>query len=139
MARPETLDDIETSRIEFGTIDLSKIGTDAALLKGYTALLEAIGKTPGAEVAQPYSSTMTFTRLPNAAEQAAQLKRAQEAWDESKKQYEKYAAVGSLEYTHLENMAEGYAKSEGLPYPPVHEPIRPFDAVIRDIDSVTAR
>lgn len=136
MARPEHIADIELDSVEFGTIELDKISTDAALLKGYTAFIEGAQKA-GVTIISGNYGRVTFHRPPNLTEMQAQLDRAQSHWDIAKKYYEQLADLGECEYTYQRTSAEEWAKAEGLPFPPEHTPIDPIDAVIRDIDGVT--
>lgn len=131
MARPEYIADIEVENIEFATIELDKITTDAALLKGYTAFLEAATKA-GAVVDSTAYRGVQFHRRPTLAEQTEQLKRAQDRWDTGKKLYETLAAVGELEYSYQRSTAADWAVAENLPFPPEHDPILAIDAVIRE-------
>ena len=130
MARPESTRDIEINDIEFGRIDFNQIATDAALLKGYTAFLEAVSKA-GATVDMRYSGAH-FSRCPSQAEMRDQLETAQNRWDEGKKQYEMLASVGEVEYSWQRSQAETWAKGEDMPFPPEVDPIEAIDAVIRD-------
>ena len=136
MARPESISDIEVESIEFATVQLNKISTVPGLLKGYAMLLEQLLKS-GATVDQNYSGTV-FSRPPTEAELEEQLKSKQTSWDYAKKLYDQMAAVGEMEPSYMESTVKSWAAEEGLPYPPPHEPIDSFDAVIRDIDEVTA-
>lgn len=136
MARPETFEDIEVNNVLYADIHLDQISTNPALLKGYTALLAA-AQSAGSVIEHRYN-TVQFHRLPTQAEVAAQLASAQSSWDHGKKQYDTLAAVGSLESDWNRRTAELWAEKEGLPFPPEHEPIDSFDAVIRDIDEVVA-
>lgn len=136
MARPEYITDIDLVNIEFATIDVDKIALDPQLLKGYTAFLEAVTKA-GVEIDTNYRGAR-FLRRPTLSEQTAQLREAQTKWDNGKKYYETLAAVGECEYSYERSLAADWAAVEGLPFPPEHDPIDAFDAVIRDIDEVTA-
>jgi hypothetical protein len=137
MARPEYLEDIEMNNIEFATIELDKINLDPALLRGYTAFLEAATKA-GAEVdSGPYRG-VRFLRYPNMTEQEDQLRTAQNTWDYGKKQYDLLASVGEVEHSWDRTRAEEWAKNEDMPFPPPHDPISDFHATIAAIDEVTA-
>ena len=137
MSRPETIDDIELDPIEFATVDVAAIATDGAFVKAYGAFMEACQKA-GATVTVKYSTSARFARDPSQDEQESQLRTKQDSWDEKKRQYDLYASVGTLEHSYMASSLEQWARDEGLPYPPPFEPITSFDAVIRDIDEVTA-
>ena len=140
MARPETTRDIELDEVEFATIELKKIATDPALLKGYTAFVEAATKAGATVTDTPYSG-VAFTRRPSQAEAQFQLRTEQDRWDEGQKQYEILAVVGEVEYTWQRNQAERWAESEGMPFPPEVEdslPIPSFEDTIDSIDEVLA-
>jgi hypothetical protein len=131
MARPESLEDIEMENVEFANIEVDKITLDPALLKGYTAFLEAATRA-GAEVDSSAYRGVRFLRYPNMAEQEEQLRRAQARWDEGKKYYEHLAGVGDVEYNWHRGVAEEWAAREGMPFPPDHDPIAAIDVVIRE-------
>lgn len=131
MARPESTRDIELDDIEFANIELKKIATDPALLKGYTAFIEAATKAGATVNDTPYNG-VSFTRHPSQAEAQEQLRSAQSRWDQAKKHYETLAAVGEVEYSYHRDMAEEWATAEDLPWPPEVDPIAAIDAVIRD-------
>ncbi|MBV9921913.1 MAG: hypothetical protein JOY78_13815 [Pseudonocardia sp.] len=135
MARPETIEDIEINRTEFGSIDVNKIANDGTLLKAYAIFLESVQKA-GGEVELRYGSSATFTRAPSPKEQFDQLRAAQREWDVAKKYYEQIAAVGDTEHSYQRREAEVWAEKEGLPFPPEHEPIESVDTVIDNIDAV---
>jgi hypothetical protein len=140
MARPESTRDIELDVIEFASIELKKIATDPALLKGYTAFVEAATKAGATVTDTPYSG-VSFTRPPFQSEQQKQLQIEQERWDYGKKLYDTYAAVGDLENNYERNRAEEWAKSEDLPWPPEVEeslPIPTVEDTIESIDEVLA-
>lgn len=137
MARPESVDDIELADIEFANIEVDKITLDPALLKGYTAFLEAATKAGAATNKSGYRGVQ-FLRYPTEDEQEAQLRTAQSTWDYGKKQYDILASVGKCEHSWDETRAQDWAKDEGMPFPPECAPISDFDAVIRGIDEVTA-
>lgn len=137
MSRPESIEDIELSAIEFGSIDLSLIADDGAKIKAYGAFMEALQKS-GASVEIRYNTTAKFSRPPNAREKLSQLDNAQMSWDNGKKLYETLRDVGEVEYSYQRDVARNWAEDEGLPFPPEHEPISEFHAVIRDIDEATA-
>jgi len=136
MARPESISDIELDPIEFATMRIDAIAANGALVKAYGTFMEAVQKA-GAEVEIRYNGA-TFIRPPTDQEQMEQLKSNQASWDEGKKQYEILASVGECEYAYQRGQAENWARAEGMPFPPAHEPISTFDAVIRGIDEVTA-
>jgi len=135
MARPEKISDIELSPIQFATVQVSDIASHGALLEAYARFMVAAQKA-GAMVEVKYNGA-TFERMPTDQEQKDQLKGKQASWDEGKRQYEIKAAVGECEYSYMESMAKSWAAGEGMPWPPEHEPISEFDAVIRGIDAVT--
>lgn len=137
MARPSSLADIEMENIEFANIDVEKINLDSALLKGYTAFLEAATKA-GAVIETHTYRGVQFMRRPTLSEQEKQLKRAQDSWDDGKKCYDTLAALGECEYAWQRGQAETWARNENMPFPPEHEPISDFHAVINSIDEVTA-
>lgn len=140
MARPETTRDIELDDVEFATIELKKIATDPALLKGYTAFVEAATKAGATVTDTPYSG-VAFTRRPSQAEAQFQLRTEQDRWDEGKKQYEQMAAVGDVEYTWQRSQAERWAEREEMPFPPEVEeslPIPSVEDTIESIDEVLA-
>ena len=137
MPRPSSIIDIDPDPVEFGSIELSKISTDPALLKGYTSFIEGAQKA-GVTIEAGSYGAVKFFRPPNAAELAHQLQSAQSRWDMSKKYYEQLATVGDVEYNYHRDYAQEYAESEGLPFPPAVEPISDFHAVINSIDEVTA-
>jgi len=132
MARPETVEDILAEQIEFATIQLDKISGEPALLKGYTQFIEAAVKA-GAVVDSSYYGGVKLSRAPRPRELAEQLQGKQAAWDEGKKQYEIKRDIGECEYSYMESMAQRWAEQEELPFPPKHEPINSFDAVISAI------
>ena len=134
MARPESTKDIEIAKVEFGNIDFSKIATDPALLKGYTAFIEAVGKA-GAVVAMQYSGAH-FTRHASQQEALDQLKSAQSRWDEGQKQYNILATVGEVEYNWQRGQAEQWAKDEDMPFPPEVEESLPIPSVEDTIDAI---
>lgn len=144
MARPESIHDIEVSDVEFGRIDFIKLALDPALLRGYTAFLEAVSKS-GATVTMASYNPAVFSRPATLSEMQDQLTSAQNVWDESAKYYEQLAAVGEVEYSYQRSAAERWAEAEGMPFPPEVEASLPlpdgsdaFDAVIRDIDTAIA-
>ena len=137
MARPETVADIELKDIEFGNIEVDKIMLDPALLKGFTAFLEAATKA-GAAVSKSYR-TVQFLRYPTEDEQDEQLSSAQNTWDYGKKQYDILASVGECESSWDHNRAQDWATAEGMPFPPEHEPISDFHATIAKIDAEVSR
>ena len=106
------------------------------LLKGYQLMLEQLTKA-GATVTTGYSG-VTFARKATAKEAEDQLKSKQSTWDHLKKLYDQFAAVGELEHSYMESSVKSWAAQEGLPYPPPHEPISSFDAVIRGIEEVVS-
>ena len=139
MARPESTRDIELDDIEFGSIELRKIATDPLLLKGYTAFIEAVVKA-GASMTKGYGGT-SFSRHPSQVEMQAQLKDAQDRWDEGFKQYNILATVGEVEYNWQRGQAEQWAKDEDMPFPPEVEeslPIPSVEDTIESIDEVLA-
>jgi hypothetical protein len=133
MARPETTTDIGIEQTEFATVDVDKIADRGDYLKAYATFMETVQKL-GGEVEMSYRTTARFTRPPTGKEQATQLKTAQDLWDTHKKYYDTLAEVGELEYAHLRNYAQEWARDEGLPFPPPHEPISEFHRVIAGID-----
>jgi hypothetical protein len=133
MARPESTRDIELQPVDFGSIMLDKIATDPALLKGYTAFIEAVTKG-GATASKTTYSGVEFTRPATQAEALEQLRTAQMRWDEGKKYYETLASVGEVEYNYHRTIAEEWAKTEDMPFPPDVEPISDFHATIAAID-----
>lgn len=135
MARPESINDIELDEVEFGSIEVNKIATDGALLKGYAAFLEAVQKSGSVSITEDYRG-VHFHRKASGKEAADQLRTAQYDWDERKKFYEQLRDVGTTEYEVQTTLAKEWAEKEGLPFPPEHDPIEAFDAVIRDIDDV---
>lgn len=137
MARPENIYDIELSQVEFAHISIDKISTDAALLKGYTAFVEAATKA-GATVDPTDYRGVTFFRSPNLKEQESQLLSAQNSWDYGQKLYDTLAAVGELERSWEADTAKKWAAENDMPFPPEHEPISDFHATIAAIDEVTA-
>lgn len=136
MARPEAFEDIEVSNVLYADIQLDHISMDPVLLKGYASLLAA-AQTAGSIIDSSYSRVQFF-RTPTHAELTQQLTNAQTAWDHGKKCYAQLATVGECERPWERGTAERWADKEGLPFPPEHEPITSFDAVIRDIDEVVA-
>lgn len=131
MARPENIFEIELQDVEFAHIDLTKISTDSALLKGYTAFVEAATKA-GATVDPTDYRGVAFFRSPNLKEQQSQLQSAQNSWDYGEKLYFTLASVGELERSWEMDRAEQWAKENDMPFPPEHDPIGAIDAVIRD-------
>ena len=136
MSRPENVSDIEIKPVEFATVQLNLISTNPALLKAYQLLLEQAVKG-GATAESTYGGT-TFSRPATERELREQLKTAQSSWDHLQKLYDQYAAVGELEHSYMNSSLKNWAAEEGLPYPPPHEPISSFDAVIRDIEEATS-
>lgn len=136
MARPESISDIEVKDIDFASVDVNDIASDGSLVKAYGTFMEAVQKA-GATVEVNYS-TARFSRPANQKEREAQLRQAQASWDDGKKQYETLAAVGECEYAWQRGQAQKWAEGEGIPFPPEHEPMSDFDAVIHGIDSVVA-
>lgn len=136
MSRPETIQDIDEKNVDFATVELGLIATDPALMKGYTAFIDAVQKG-GAEARSEYNRVV-LSRRPSTEELKDQLRVAQATWDEHKKHYETLRDVGETEYEFQRNQAERWAESEGLPFPPEHEPIRNFHQAIRRIDEVTS-
>lgn len=130
MARPEKISDIELSPVQFATVQVDAIASQAALLKAYATFMEACEKA-GAEVEVKYNGA-TFERQPTAQEKAEQLRSKQSAWDEGKKQYGILQAVGECEYSWQRSQAQRWAEEEGMPFPPEHDPIAAIDSVIRD-------
>ena len=130
MPRPETTRAIEIKDVDFGAIYFAQIATNPGLLKGYTAFLEAVQKA-GARVDQRYDGAH-FYRTATQEEMQDQLRSAQSVWDESKKHYETLAAVGKTEYPYQYNQAEVWAKKEGLPFPPEHDPITAIDWALQE-------
>ena len=135
MARPKTTRDIEIKKVKFGEVDFNQIATDAALLKGYTAFLDAVSKA-GADVDQTPYSGVHFYRTPSQTEMQDQLRSAQNVWDEGQKYYEHLATIGDTEYPWQRNSAQRWAEAEELPFPPVCEPISDFHSTIAAIDEV---
>ena len=107
------------------------ISTDAALLKGYTAFVEAATKA-GATVNPEDYRGVSFLRSPNLKEQQSQLLSAQNSWDYGEKLYYTLASVGELERSWERDRAEEWARQNDMPFPPEHDPIAALDAVIRD-------
>lgn len=136
MARPSKISEIELSPIQFATVQVDAIASNGALLKAYATFMEAAQKV-GANVEVKYNGA-TFEREPTEQEKREQLKSKQSSWDEGKRQYEIKRDVGSCEYSYMETLARTWAEGEGETWPPEHEPISEFDAVIRGIDEVTA-
>lgn len=136
MSRPENVSDIEIEDVEFATVQVNQISVDPLLLKGYQLMLEQLTKA-GATVTTGYSG-VTFARKATAKEAEDQLKSKQSTWDHLKKLYDQFAAVGELEHSYMESSVKSWAAQEGLPYPPPHEPISSFDAVIRGIEEVVS-
>lgn len=136
MARPETIHDIDIDPVQFATVQVDAISAHASLLKAYATFMEAAQKA-GAVVEVKYNGA-TFERPATEAEKLAQLKSKQSSWDEGKKQYDILAAVGECEYSYNRSQAQRWAEAEGMPFPPAHEPISEFDAIIHGIDEVTA-
>jgi hypothetical protein len=139
MARPDSTKDIEIAKVDFGTLNLDMIALDPALLKGYTAFIEAVVKA-GAVMSKGYGGT-SFSRHPSQVEMQAQLKDAQDRWDEGFKQYNILATVGEVEYPYLRDIARRWAESEDLPFPPKVEeslPIPSVEDTIASIDEVIA-
>ena len=132
MARPESISDIDLDPIQFATVQVDAISANAALLKAYATFMEAVQKA-GADVEVKYNGA-TFERKPTDQEQQKQLTSQQNSWDDGKKQYEIMASVGKCEYSYMENVAQRWAEKEGLEWPPAHEPLSDFDAVISAID-----
>ena len=128
MARPETTRDIEIETVAFGNIYLDKIATDSALLKGYTAFIEAVGKAGATAVKTTYNG-VEFSRPATQEEALAQLRTAQSNWDQAKTHYETLAAVGEVEYNFQRTSAEEWVKSEGMPFPPEVEESLPIPSV----------
>lgn len=133
MARPVRITDIELETVEFATIDISKISISPNLLKGYAAFLEMATKA-GATVDNSGYRGAVFSRQPDLAEQRQQLSMAQSRWDSYKNYYEQYQSVGHNEHSFQTDLAENWAKKEGLPWPPEVDPIESFDVVINHID-----
>lgn len=139
MARPASTKDIEIAKVDFGTLNLDMIALDPALLKGYTAFIEAVVKA-GAVMTKGYGGT-AFSRHPSQAEMQEQLKDAQQRWDEGSKQYNILASVGEVEYSYLRDVARRWAEAEDLPFPPEVEeslPIPSVEDTIASIDEVIA-
>jgi hypothetical protein len=137
MARPESISDIELENIEFANIEVDKITLDSALLKGYTAFLEATTKV-GAIIDKSTYRGVSFMRRPTLSEMESQLRTAQSSWDDGKRCYEILASVGETEYSYQRSQAQTWAEKENMPFPPEHEPISDFHATIKAIDEVTA-
>lgn len=137
MARPEHIADIDSENIEFACVEIEKINTDPSLLKGFVAFLEAVTKA-GAVVDTGGYRGVRFLRAPSLAEQENQLRSAQSSWDEGKRQYDILASVGECEHSWNRSDAKAWAEKENMPFPPPHEPISDFDAVVKSIDEVTA-
>lgn len=135
MARPETIQDIEPEGIQIASIELHRIGDNAQLLRAYADFMTACQRVGVEIVANTYSSTV-FKRVPTEKEMQAQLESEQCAWDHRERLYRQLEATGRLEEEYMRNTVEAWAKTEGMPWPPQHEPIESFDAVIRDIDEV---
>lgn len=136
MSRPENIADIEIEDVEFATVQIAKISTDPALLKGYQLLLEQLTKA-GATTETGYNG-VTFYRRATDQEAAEQLRSKQSSWDHLEKLYRQYESVGELEHSYMDSSVKAWALGEGLPYPPKHEPITAFDAVIRGIEEAVS-
>lgn len=137
MARPTYIADIELENVEFAAIEVDKINLDPALLKGYTAFLEAVTKAGVTVDAGGYRG-VRFFRYPTLAEQESQLITAQATWDSGQRQYDILASVGECEHSWDRDRAESWAKAEGMPFPPACEPISDFHATIAAIDEVVS-
>lgn len=135
MARPDSTRDIELDDVEFATIELKKIATDPALLKGYTAFVEAATKAGATVTDTPYSG-VAFTRRPSQSEAQAQLRVEQDRWDDGEKNYNTLATVGSTEYSYQTSSAERWATAEGMPFPPELEESLPIPSVEDTIDAI---
>ena len=135
MARPETVHDIEIQQIDFATVETDKINTNGPVLKAYATFMESLQKA-GVHVDANGYGRVTFYRDATESEQRSQLISHQQTWDAREKAYNQLRDVGSMEHEYMRSSVEAWAKNEGLPWPPVHEPIDPIDAVIRDIDAV---
>jgi hypothetical protein len=135
MARPETTRDIDVKAVEFGNINFNQIATDPALLKGYTAFIEAVAKAGATVEMHPYSGAQ-FSRPASQAEALAQLQSAQDRWDEGERNYETLRTVGDVEYNWQRNQAQSWAEAENLPWPPDVEESLPTPSVEDTIESI---
>lgn len=134
MARPESIADIKAEQIEFATVDVNLIANRGDYLKAYAMFMEAV-QNLGGEVSVSYGSRTTFTRPPTDKDLKTQLTAEQTKWDERQKYYEQLRDVGDVEYSHQRTYAQQHVESEGLPWPPEHDPISDFHKVIADIDT----
>lgn len=87
MARPDSISDIkhEDRFVRVATFEIDKIVANAALLKHYTSLLEAIQKA-GGNASKSYS-TVELTVPKDKQELEQQLASDQYSWDDSNKFY----------------------------------------------------
>jgi hypothetical protein len=119
MSRPESIKDIKTQDrlVRIAMFEIDKIISNAALLKHYTALLEAAQKI-GGNAEKSYSSV--DISIPKDQKQLEeQLKNDQYHWDDKQKLYNR-ALRGSTTDPIPEWQRSGlkeWAREEGLPNP----------------------
>lgn len=114
MSRPVNLGDIEIEKVEFGTLDVSKLALDGTLLKVYGSFLEAVQKAGNVEIAQDYRGVVLH-RLPTLPEQMEQLAKAQREWDNHQKLYDQWAAGAAFDHEYQFDVAKRHARENDLP------------------------
>jgi hypothetical protein len=124
MARPETIKDVKERMVEIGTIDLERIVTNPALLKPYTAFIEAVQKMNGT-VETTYGSQVKMKLLRDQKQLEHQLSSEQYLWDDIQKRYNQAVRADESNPVpeYFRNSVTEWAKAEGLP-----DPFDPFAA-----------
>lgn len=118
MARPETIAEVKSRQETIGSLDVSKFSTTPALLKHYTALVEALEKM-GGECEASYAN-VTLKRPKTKEELELQLATDQREWDRIRKLYYQAVKCDPEDEPIREYQQESikhWARGEGLPDP----------------------
>lgn len=115
MSRPETTADVEDRSETVATFDVSKFLNAPALLKTYTAFIEAVEKV-GGTVETKYASNVEASIPKTKAQLEERLKSDQYTWDSNQASYEKVLR-GEVIKSYQEYSVKAHAEREGLPAP----------------------
>lgn len=118
MSRPETVKDVKERMIRVGSMDLERIVTVPAILKHYTALIEALQKMNG-EIRTAYGMSVSFYLPCDEKQLLSQLSAEQYQWDDAEKEYRKAlkADLSDPVQEYKRDRIKEWAKEEGLPDP----------------------
>lgn len=118
MSRPEAIKDVKDRTIRVGSMDLERIVTVPAILKHYTALIEALQKIDG-EIRTAYGMTVEFYLPRDEKQLLSQLSTDQYQWDDSEMEYRRAlkADLNDSVKEYKRDRIKEWAKEEGLPDP----------------------